>query len=89
MNDSGQPIHAMLADEFGPIFVFPYVPWRVFFAVPMVLKISAVQVGSFMLVSLGIFNVILAVSWLEETVPELRFVDMSKKHRVSRKVRDQ
>lgn len=42
VNDSGQPIHAMLADAFGPIFVFPYV-------------------ASFMLVSLGIFNVILAV----------------------------
>ena len=26
VNDSGQPIHAMLADAFGPIFVFPYAP---------------------------------------------------------------
>lgn len=26
VNDSGQPIHAMLADAFGPMFVFPYAP---------------------------------------------------------------
>ena len=42
VNDEGQPIHSILKEEFGFVFVFGYV-------------------ASFMLVSLGIFNVILAV----------------------------
>ena len=42
INDEGQPIQSLLANEYGPSFIFSYV-------------------ASYMLVSMGIFNVILAV----------------------------
>lgn len=42
VNTEGRPLHALLYDEYGVVFVFGYV-------------------ASYMLVSMGIFNVILAV----------------------------
>ena len=53
VNDSGQPLHSLLAAEFGVPFVAGYV-------------------ASYMLVSMGIFNVILAV-YVDITMKALPF----------------
>ena len=60
VNDSGQPLHSLLAAEFGVTFVAGYV-------------------ASYMLVSMGIFNVILAV-YVDITMKALPFETGGSRH---------